>query len=181
MLFFCAYGTARADGKKYSMDDLGRIAGIDFRTASRILLTTNLDSLYYKRDNPTRSEIGQRTECLQALFDAGISFSDKDIAHFLGMKYQTINGWIAHHFSKKSRGRVFQHAGWKKLPYHLASQLYRARDLDFTVAERCALFDVPEETVRYADDHRKEIGEDIEKGLRCLHPDRKITKPYLTR
>lgn len=179
---FQAYDAARQEGQRYSLATLVRVSDISGAPmVGRILEAVGLDTMCCKINMPTDDELNHRTKRVQALFDAGVPFSTTDIGYFLKIKKNAICVWVTKHFGKRSRGKRFQYAfNSEQVSYSLASQLYEAKDLGFTVGERCELFGVKEPTVRYADEHRREISNDIKQGLRCLHPDRKITKPYLT-
>ena len=106
-------------------------------------------------------------------------------AYFLGLNDWVVNQNMTLYGLKNKRPKV-QHAiksfgmgrNHNILTYRLASQIYEACDLGFTLEETCELLDTTPQIVDYAIKHDKKIEADIVKALRILYKDKRVNRPY---
>ena len=64
--------------------------------------------------------------------------------------------------------------------YRLASQIYEAYDVGFTIGESVELLDSSERKVRWALEYRDKVEPVLVRTLQKMFRDKEITTPYLT-
>ena len=179
---FKTYETARNNGERLSLRELGRKADIANTTTGRILESVGVEPFFGKKEQ----KIKKRREKMDAT-KRGLrtDFTCPDIAYFLGLP-EHVPGIRYHNIKNHHKGKLIAsfdnyRKERKVLTCRLVSQIYEAIDCGFTRGEIIELLDTNNKVIDYYLEHTKEIVHGIVKGLRILYNDKTITKPYVTK
>lgn len=109
----------------------------------------------------------------------GLSFSD--VAHFAGTTKGRINYWATKRWAREIRleKRLCIIEKGKRLTYRFASEIYRAKDLGYSVAETAKVLGTTIPVVKYALHNREDLEKRIIGALKMLYPYNKISTPYV--
>ena len=122
-----------------------------------------------------------KKEALKRAID--LEMSAGDIGHFVGVAWHVAQQNMERYGRKRDFAcrpikRLFRGSA---LTYRASSQIYEAKDLDFTRDEIAELLGLDNKIVDYALRNRRKIGGKIKDALKILYPERKSNKPYLER
>ncbi|MCH7567955.1 MAG: hypothetical protein IIA87_00905 [Nanoarchaeota archaeon] len=178
---FVRYREAEKREYKLSLEELGEGTGIWFPQVGRFLKEAGLSPLYGKRDR--HATPAEKKEAIRRSVYVEMPYLDID--YFLGLPALVVNNNIRGGGLRDKRPDT---KPWIKsfgirsnlgtLNYRLASQVYEAQDLGFSVSETMELLDSGNELVNYALENRGEISDKIVGALEVMYPDRDISKPY---
>ena len=181
---FKAYETAMEKGKKLSLRELSKKAGIShFTMVSKIFRKVGVNPMYGKKIRTVRS--GEKKNAVKRGLKT--NFTGPDIAYFLQLprhlptlRYN--EGGLPHkRYMAITRFGSTRGGELKFLSHRLASQIYEAQDCGFNRKEISELTGTTNEIINYALGHEAKIKPKIVKGLRILYLDKKINKPYVTK
>ncbi len=161
------YESAQKQREKISLAKLGK-GLFATSTVGALIKKLGLEPMYgkLKRNALTR----ETKDAIERV--ARVNFCANDVAYFLNVKdYVVRRRW-------KKLGR--KKGAASKVSYALASQIYEAHDLGFTVSESAELLDTSPAFVTYTQDQRDTIERKIMSALKLMHPTREIRKPYLS-
>jgi DNA-binding CsgD family transcriptional regulator len=172
-----SYEKAKNEGKKISFESIGKEAGVSSLVAWRLIKKAGCKSLhwtYVRRHGISQEEKAQIREA------SLLQMPLQDLQYFSGFSSTC---FIKYGIKREHDTAIRKRFGsdGPRLTYRLASQMYEAQDLDFTLQQIQKLFSIAEAYVNYAFFHKREIQELIIRALQIFHPEGKITKPYLSK
>lgn len=171
------YKAAEEEGKRLSLEELSDGTGFLGVNVGRILSDVDLKPMFGTLDRHSTPKWKKEAVDRSAF---QVDMSAPDIGHFVGLPGYVVSErlkkigkrpWVKNHIAFFGSG--------KYLKYRMASQIYEAKDLGFSVGETVELLDVTKEMVEYAESHKKKIASEIRDALEVLYPDKKIRKPYV--
>lgn len=176
---FKKYSDMKREGKKLSLEELGKDQNMWPAMVGRILKKVEEEPLFGARERKVITK--EKKEALNRINK--IKMNCTDIIYFLGLNQWNVYAYFNKHPKKKSRTRInkciVDFGKGKKLTYRLASKIYEAQDLEFSKKDIIYLLDIPEKIVDYAQEHRKTIAYEIIDALKVLYPKKIMTKPYV--
>ncbi len=175
---FTLYECALHEGKKISLNDLGRSCGPKEFLVSHLMQRANLNPMYGGKPFKKRN---------QASTAALIKVSKKrmpnqDIGYFFDLSHHAIYFRFKNAGYSPKAGKPLKSFGFdpkEYLTYRLASQIYEAQDLGFKPNDIAILLDAGKRAVEYALAKRKTIAPVIVYALIARYPNVVITAPYL--
>ena len=181
---FQRYAEAEQKGEKRSLEELGQgLPYHDHGIVGYIFKTVGLKAL---RPHGKMISSEQRA-AVERITQMDSNLSERDLEYFLGIPYYVINYWSKRgKRENEQRSKPFADFGSHgKVAYHLASQIYEAKDArnslfdGFTEQEIAELCSTNVQIVNYALRRRQEIGDKLMDELQQLFPEQTIIQPYL--
>lgn len=181
---YSAYKIARDNGKRVSLTDFQELTGIHFTNVGNILRDSSLEPLV--RGRPKRKPVSkEKKDTLKRVAVEGTQLSAADVAYFLDVpEFVALKNLKAYGamFSGGCRSKIGIRGSrsGRQLTYRVASEIYEAIDIGFSVEEAAYLADSCVGVVQHALVQRRQIAGEIAETLRILYPKRRSRKPYLS-
>ncbi len=187
LTLFRRYERAKEKEEKLSLEELAEGLFTPGRYAGHILERVGIEPMHWTFERhlvhyEKKLAINRAARYLPRI-------SCADIGYFLDLPRYIVSQHPA--MKEKKRGKesgtkriikMFSEGKGKVsvLTYRLSSQIYKAKAAGFNQEETAELLDTTPQIVQYAHQHRQEIAPVIERTLRVLYPNEKVSRPYRT-
>jgi len=175
--FFRRHYKALERSQRVSIDKLTEKSSFHHTTARKALVIAQVPPLYGSKE--FHATPPETLRAVKRAFSTQLSASD--ISYFLGISPEVTRRYFRMQGERKVRlplKRMSRDEG--DVTYRLASQIYEAYDVGFTIGESVELLDSSERKVRWALEYRDKVEPVLVRTLQKMFRDKEITTPYLT-